>query len=201
MKQIAIAILAFSSLLISCKGKNEVEIEMGKSEIFSQQLINFSSKADFKVTSYEWKIVETDSVFSNESNAGLKFLKKGTYTIQLKAKGRFGKEAIAEKSVVVLPSNGRVRMIWSDTNGARYEISMWANGTKYDGTAYFDSVYYEVMAGPMLMPNTPCSQLTNAPTLNLPGGNYTIFYKYKVNSMSSLFTEGSYTVEMDGNCM
>lgn len=201
MNQITILILAFSSILISCKGKKKVEIEMENSENFSQQLIKFSSKADFRVTSYEWKIVESDSIFSNESKASLKFSKKGTYTIQLKAKGRFGKEAVAEKNIVVLPSIGRVRMIWSDTDGARYEISMWANGIKYDGTAYFDSVYYESMAGPMLMPNTPCSQINYAPTLNLPGGNFTVNYKYKGNPMSTMYIEGSYTVEIDGNCM
>ncbi len=92
-------------------------------------------------------------------------------------------------------------MILNDTNGARYEISMWAIGTKYDGTVYFDSVYYESMAGTMLMPYTPYSQLNNAPTLNLPGGNYTIYYKYKGKPMSTMYIEGSYTVEMDGNCM
>jgi len=200
MKQFSILSLIVTIVLFSCKGKNEVEIELEKSEIFSQELINFSSKTNFKVTSYEWKIVETDSVFSNESNAGLKFSKKGTYTIQLKAKGRLGKEAVAEKNIVVLPSNGRVRMIWSDTNGARYEISMWANGTKYDGTAYFDSVYYESMVGQM-MPGKPCSELTIAPTLNLPGGSYTIYYKFKENPMSTVFSESYHIVEMDGNCM
>jgi hypothetical protein len=200
MKAIPFIFISLLALLFSCKVKNNVEIEVEKNEIFSNELINLSSFADFKVTSYEWKIVETDSVFSSENTASIKFPKKGTYTIQLKAKGRFGKEAVAEKKLVIFPSNGKVRMIWSDTQGSRYEISFWAKGTKYDGTAYFDSLYYDVQAGPLLNPYTPCEQLNGAPTLNLPGGNYTIYYRYKVNSMSNYYSEGSHKVEIDGNC-
>ncbi|MFN4234835.1 MAG: PKD domain-containing protein [Bacteroidia bacterium] len=191
--------LIYFLILTSCTAKNEIQIDTNTSVYFSKQEIHFSAKANFKVKNWEWKILENDSVVSNESLASINFTRKGNYTIQVKAKGNFGKNATAEKKVVVNPSYGFERMIWSDVMGARYEISFWAYGTRYDGVAHFDSVYYSVMAGPQLSPSETCAQLTHAPSLYLPGGSYTIYYKYKTQPLNP-FISGSYSIEMDGNC-
>lgn len=188
------------TVLLSCKSKNDVQIETNTTTFFSKENYTFSANANFNVSSFEWKIMELDSNVSTDKNASIKFPKRGAYTIQVKAKGKLGKSAVAEKSIIVNPSNGYERMIWSDLMGVRYEISLWANGTKYDGTAYFDSVYFDSMAGPQMFPFSTCAQLSNAPSLYLPGGNYTIYYKYKTQPINP-FISGSYSIEMDGNCI
>lgn len=199
MKNAFIYLIFCFTVLLSCKTKNEVQIETNTTQFFSKVNYLFSANSNFNVSSFEWKIVELDSIISTEKEASISFPKKGTYTLLVKAKGKFGKSAVTEKSIIVNPSNGYERMIWSHLMGARYEISFWAYGTKYDGTAYFDSVYFDSMAGPQLHPSSTCAQLSNAPSLNLPGGNYTIYYKYKTQPINP-FLSGSYSIEMDGNC-
>lgn len=151
-----------------------------------------------KVKSYEWKILELDSVVSTERSFVLVIRKAGNYTLQLIMKAGIGKTITKSVAVQALPIPGIVGIEWGDTQGSRYDLYIKVAGTKSDGTAYTDSVFYSSIAGSLFPNNSSCPQTVQ---FEVPPGQYTYWWDYK--TLNFLPYEGIRTgqVSIDGNCV
>jgi hypothetical protein len=186
-------------IVFGCKKKNDLDITIDTDTIFVNDKVSFLVNVDFKVKEEEWKVIETNISFSNVTNATYKFPAKGIYTIQYMAKSGHKKLKVQRK-VTVYASPGIIKNYWTDNTVAHADISLWIKGTRYDGKYYEDSIFYEKKYGMNISPSE-CEDI-NEPIvfLNVPGGRYKCFLKYKYFQLGTVWVEHSDSVYIDNNC-
>lgn len=186
-------------LSVACKKKNDLIITIDNDTIFVNDKVSFSVNVDYKVKEEEWKVLETNTIISNVTTGTYKFPAKGIYTIQYSAKSGFKKLNVQRKiTVYALP--GIIKNYWADHTVAHADISLSIKGTRYDGKYYEDAVFYEKEYGMNISPSE-CEEI-NEPIvfLNVPGGRYKCFLKYKYFQLVNVWVEHSDSVFIDGNC-
>jgi hypothetical protein len=186
-------------LSFACKKKNDRVITIDTDTIFVNDQVNVSIELDVKVKDEEWKILETNTIFSNVSSGTYQFPSKGLYTIQYSAKTRLGKKISTAKKVTVYALPGIIKNYWSGPNFAHGDISLWVKGTRYDGKYYEDSVFYERKYGIAFYED--CISVYEPEVfLKVPGGRYKCFIKYKYFDTQTIHVEWADSVFIDGNC-
>ena len=189
-------VLGLLLLAVSCARDGKIEIRTESTEVEGQKLIHFWCESDAKLYDYRWSITGLDTVFSKNSEADFYFSKSGIYIIELRAIGlRAHKDFLA---IRVKGIEGSLYAWWGINGGHRYDISLWAKGTKEDGSLHQDSVYVSYRA-PAIFQSAPC--LANGVKLNLPAGNYRYYYQYRSNPSSTTFVRDSADCVIDGNCI
>ena len=185
-------------LVFACKKKNDLVISLDTDTIFVNDEVRFSVNVDFKVKDEEWKVLETNTSFSNVRVANYKFPTKGTYTVQYSSKSGF-KKINVQRTVIVYALPGVIKNYWPGRYFAHGDISLWVKGTRYDGKYYEDSVFYELKYG--LESYQDCIGTYEPEVfLNLPGGRYKCFLKYKYIDGQTIYVEHADSVFIDGNC-
>lgn len=185
-------------LSFACKKKNDLVISLDRDTIFVNDEVRFAVNVDFKVKDEEWKVVETNAIFSNVTEGMYKFPVKGTYTVQYTAKSGFKKINIQRK-VIVYALPGVIKNYWPGRYFAHGDISLWVKGTRYDGKYYEDSVFYERKYG--LLTTGECDDINEPEVfLNVPGGRYKCFLKYKYIDVQTIYVAHADSVFIDGNC-
>lgn len=186
-------------LSVACKKKNDLVIAIDIDTIFVNDKVSFSVNVDFKVKEEEWKVLETNTTLSNVTTATYKFPTKGIYTIQYSAKRGFKTLNVQRKTTVyALP--GIIKNYWGNKTVAHADISLSIKGTRYDGKYYEDSVFYEKKYGLDISPSE-CKDIYEPEVfLNVLGGRYKCFLKYKYFQLGNVWVEHSDSVFIDGNC-
>lgn len=204
MKNIRILLVFISTVLLllgnSCKKKESIVISVDKDTIFVNEEVRFAMNVDYKVKDEAWKIIETNTNFSNVSTGIYKFPAKGIYHVEYSAKTVSGKKVSAQRKLIIYALPGIIKNYWSANNFARGDISLWVKGFRYDGKYYEDSVFYErkygITAGP-----SECEDIYEPEVfLNVPGGRYKCFLKYKYVDVQTIYVEHADSVFIDGNC-
>jgi hypothetical protein len=191
----------FLMLGLACKKKSDLVISLDTDTIFVNEKIGFSVNVDFKVKDEEWKVLETNTILSNVFAGTYKFPAKGIYTLQYSAKMRFGKTVTAQRKLVVYALPGIIKNYWRDKGVSHADISLWVKGTRYDGKYYEDSIYYERKYGIEASPSV-CEDIYEPEVfLNVPGGRYKCFLKYKYFQLGTVWVERADSVFIDGNCV
>ncbi len=189
----------FLMLGFACKKKNDLVISLDTDTIFVNQAVRFSVNVDFKVKEEEWKVIETNTSFSNVSAATYKFPVKGIYTIQYSAKSGLFKKVSAQKKVIVYALPGIIKNYWNNESLIHGDISLWVKGTRYDGKHYEDSVFYDNKNG--IASTEDCEYIYEPKVfLNVPGGRYKCFLRYKYYYQGTIWVEHTDSVFIDGNC-
>jgi hypothetical protein len=204
MKNTPVIFLYFCCLFFmlgsACKKKGNPIISIDTDTIFVNDEVRFSVNVDFKVKDEEWRIVETNTSFSNVTSGTYKFPVKGIYMVEYTAKTGLGKKVSAQRKVVIYALPGVIKNYWSGINFAHGDISLWVKGYRYDGQYYEDSVFYEKKYGLSLGP-AECKDVYEPEVfLNLPGGRYKCFLKYKYFDLQTIYVEHSDSVQIDGKC-
>lgn len=190
----------FLMLGFACKKNSNLVISIDTDTIFVNDVVKFSVNVDFKVKDEAWKILETNTNFSNVTNGSYKFPTKGLYTIAYSAKTRIGKKVTAQRKVMVYALPGIIKNYWPGKNFAHGDISLWVKGTRYDGKYFEDSVFYERKYGLNIPPSTCDDVYEPEVFLNVPGGRYKCFLKYKYIDLVTIHVAHSDSVFIDGNC-
>jgi hypothetical protein len=186
--------------VFSCKKKNDLVISLDTDTIFVNQAVRFSVNVDFKVKEEEWKVLETNTILSNVSAGTYKFTAKGIYTLKYSAKMRLGKLVTTQRKLVVYALPGIIKNYWGNNTVAHADISLWVKGTRYDGKYYEDSIFYEKEYG-MNSSSSECEDIYEPKVfLNVPGGRYKCFLKYKYFQLGTVWVEHSDSVFIDNNC-
>jgi len=195
----SLLILLIVLFSFACKKQIEPNIIIDADTIFVNDGVKFTVNIDFKVKEEEWKVVETNTSFSNETAGTYRFPAKGIYTIEYTAKRAFGRKISVTKKVVVYALPGKIKNYWANYNEAHGDISLWVKGTRYDGKYYEDSVFYERKYG--LASFTECKEVYEPEVfLNVPGGRYKCFLKYKYIDIVTIWVAHADSVFIDGNC-
>ncbi len=190
----------FLMLGLACKKKNDLVISMDSDTIFVNQEVRFLVNVDFKVKEEEWKILETNTSFSNVGAAAYKFPAKGIYTIQYSAQSGIFKKVNAQKKVIVYALSGTIKNYWNDESVIHGDISLWVKGTRYDGKHYEDSVFFGSKNG--ITSTEDCEYIYEPKVfLNVPGGRYKCFLRYKYYYQGTIWVEHADSVLIDGSCV
>jgi hypothetical protein len=182
----------------SCKKEEDFSIEIDKTVFNRKSGVLVNAFHSGKVKSYEWKILELDSVVSTERSFILVIPKAGNYTLQLIIKSGISKKITKSVAVQALPIPGIIGLEWGDTNGARYDLYIKVTGTQSDGTAYSDSVFYSSKAGSLDPNNSSCPKTIQ---MQIPPGQYTYWWDYKGMPLSPYQGVKTGQVTIDGNCV
>jgi len=182
----------------SCKKEDDYSIEIEKTEFNRNTGVWVNALHSGKAKSYEWKILELDSVVSTERTFVLSIPKTGNYTLQLEIKTGRSKKITKTVAVQALPIPGIIGCEWGDTQGSRYDLYIKIAGTKSDGTAYSDSVFYSSMAGSLFPNSSNCPKTVQ---LEVPPGQYTYWWDFKFQSFFPYEGVKTGQVSIDGNCV
>jgi hypothetical protein len=182
----------------SCKKEEDFSIEIEKTVFNRKSGVLVNALHSGKVKSYEWKILELDSVVSTERSFSLVIPKAGNYTLQLIIKFGINKKITKSVAVKVLPLPGIIGCEWGDTNGSRYDLYIKVTGIQSDGIAYSDSVFYSSKAGSLDPNNSDCPKTVQ---MQVPAGQYTYWWDYKGMPLSPYLGVITGQVTIDGNCL
>jgi hypothetical protein len=185
-------------LLDSCKKEEDFSIEIEKTVFNRESGVLVNALHSGKVKSYEWKILELDSVVSTERSFSLVIPKAGNYTLQLIIKFGINKKITKSVAVKVLPLPGIIGLEWGDTNGSRYDLYIKVTGIQSDGTAYSDSVFYSSKAGSLFPNNSSCPKTVQ---MQIPPGQYTYWWDFKGQSFFPYEGVKTGQVTIDGDCV
>lgn len=193
----------------TCKKEEDLSIEIeNKEEDFSIEIEKtvFNRKSGVlvnalhsgNVKSYEWKILELDSVVSTERSFSLVIPKAGNYTLQLRIKSEISKIITKSVEVQALPTPGIIGCDWSDTQGPRFDLYIKVTGTQSDGTAYSDSVFYSFVRGNFFPNLSSCPETVE---MQIPPGQYTYWWDYKIHDFLPYNGVITGQATIDGNCV
>ena len=185
-------------LLDSCKKEEDFSIEIEKTVFNRKSEVLVNALHSGKVKSYEWKILQLDSVVSTERSFSLVIPKAGNYTLQLIIKFGINKKITKSAAVKALPLPGIIGCEWGDTNGSRYDLYIKVTGIQSDGTAYSDSVFYSAIAGSLFPNNSSCPKTVQ---MQIPPGQYTYWWDFKGQSFFPYEGVKTGQVTIDGDCV
>ncbi|MFN5307394.1 MAG: hypothetical protein ACK5CV_09565 [Bacteroidota bacterium] len=200
LRAVSSAIFFLALLISGCKKVDNLKIVLPFTEYSNDVSLPVSAEHPYLVKSYEWKILELDSVVSTDKSFNLHLKRTGSFTLQLTVRAGISRKITKSVVIKITAGWGKIGSYWNDMSGGKRNISIWAKGTTITGAAYKDSSFTDFAIGSNFPNNDPCSFLVQ---LRLPPGNYTYWYQYCLTCPGGpeSYSKGTGTVTINGNCV